>query len=104
MAATTTEILEVLAGYDVLPGEGAQPAVESPDVGRIREGESVYTTSLEMVLRGRSLQDQFGEPEFEDGRLREWRAEVEQIIRRGFSPATRADDDGEPTEPHCRCA
>jgi hypothetical protein len=113
MAIATTEILEILHAHDIVPEERAQgldlPATigpEFPEIGEIRESESVYSTSLAEVLR----EDDEGENNvfgLDDPRIRDWWEKIEQIIdgereaQAHRAIRTLGDKNEEPPEPHC---
>src|SRR5262245_33428378 len=100
MALTTDEILDILRERGIEPTEEIEGA-DLPDVGQIREGETVYSTSMAEV---------FGEPDDEssesvsgldDDRLNEWWSEIERMIGPEEGLDMKPRPALEPPEPHC---
>ena len=83
MALSTSNILDVLADYDIRPNEGDLGDLDFPEVGQIGGGETVYSTSIREVLgRGRKADEIIDVLHTDEARLREWWNEIQQIIER----------------------
>lgn len=106
MANPDSTILDVLNAYGIHPGEEGAEDIDLPEIGKIRDGEVIYTTSVAEVFEG------YDEPltddvvaGLDDPRLRNLLGTVEQIIQKQKTEGTpRAWDQPlrfEPPEPHC---
>lgn len=106
------QILSVLNARGITPEEEETDGPDLPGIGEINEGETVYSTSINDVLRAPGDGDELVSPRiaiFDDPRGRDWWAEIEQIIRADGAdmplfPAGQARHDQErtePPEPHC---
>jgi len=87
MAISTTDIIEIMGAYGVVPEERletpdlpAAPEADFPDTGDISESETVYATSLSEVLREDDEEhaEVFGA---DDPRIQEWMNEIDETIR-----------------------
>jgi len=85
------EILNVLRERGIEPHEQLDD-VDVPGIGEIKEGETIYTTSMEEVL-----EDQDDERFIEDDRLRRWWHEIEKVSETKETPTPSS----EPPEPQC---
>ena len=106
MAISTSNILDVLANYDIRPHEDDPGDLDFPEVGQIGEGETVYSTSIREVLgRGRNSDEIIGVLDIEEPRFREWWNEIERIIegQQSGSPIweRRGRRRDNPPEPNC---
>lgn len=96
------DILGVMREYGIRPEDPG--GVDLPEIGRIDDAETTYSTSIEEVFAEGYLGEELAS-DFDDARLEHWRHEIEQIAeaRRGpnqirSQPAQHAT---EPPEPYC---
>jgi len=108
MKLTASEILDILNDHGIVPEEGRE-ITDLPAIGEIKEGETVYTTSIKKLTG--ETEDR--EDDFFGGdnpRIREWSSEIREIVQeRGDSSigqrmrpiVTSTSSVEEPPEPHC---
>jgi hypothetical protein len=106
MTIPTSSILDVLAAHNTRPLEEDMTDIELPEIGKIGDNETVYSTSIgEVFGRGDEPASEGGILDTDDPCLRGWWAEIERMIdsQRDLS---RTGHQGrparqEPPEPHC---
>jgi hypothetical protein len=101
MALQADEILDVLRHRGIEPEE-QMADVDLPGIGKVEEGETIYSTSIQEVFR----EPDDGSPDSgllpDDDRLNEWRREIERVVESGRqTPKSEAKPHCEPPEPHC---
>ncbi|MCE2760256.1 MAG: type II toxin-antitoxin system HicA family toxin [Acetobacteraceae bacterium] len=109
MPVSTDLILNVLADYDIHPGLNDAAEIELPGVGKIEEGETVYSTSIDGILRDSDDAGPLAASlDMADDRVKNW---YEQLMRIREGDWDIGDswlrekqlDKGvpDPPEPHC---
>jgi hypothetical protein len=107
MAIKISEVLDVMAAYEIFaeepPADGDAPQTlehELPEIGEVREGETIYTTSLDRVFE----EDDKGEFDIlsvDDPRIGDWWDEVRRIIEAASSFHDARNLRREAPEPEC---
>lgn len=100
----TRNLLDVLSAHGIAPEE-SDLGSELPDVGRIEDEDTVYTTSLAQVFGNEISEDPVRRADFDptDLRLSDWFRELEDLIERGRQSRPLRDyrSGREAVEPHC---
>lgn len=103
MAVPTADILDILRAHDINPEEDPQRP-DFPEIGRVEEGETIYTTSLDVVEHENDNLDSGVFESTNDPRLEEWWRDVGGILDRGMSFGPDPPSLGQQGAPEPRCA
>lgn len=105
MPIPTEQILDVLRHYGITPLDDDYAEIDLPGIGRIEEGEGVYSTSLAEVF-GRGDDERLETPQapwIDDPRMLDWLGDLERVMEQGERSITqpRPRHKPEAPEPHC---
>jgi hypothetical protein len=109
MPTSTTDILNILADYHIHPGIDDAAELELPGIGAIEEGETVYSTPIDGILRDSDDAGPLAASlDMTDDRVKQWYDQLTWILERGphagdvwLMERKIYSGTPEPPEPHC---